>query len=241
MVAQALHFASLAPNVQVKLPVTTAGLRAIEEVTARGVNVNATVNFTVPGALAVAEAVERGLDRHAAGGGDTGAMHPVCTIMTGRLGDWLKAVVERDSLLPTPGVLDWSGVAVFKRAYALYRERGFRTRLLGGAFRSHLDLTQLAGGDIVLTIPPAWQARFNASGIRLVPRIGEPVPGAVIDELLAMEEFRRAYEPGGLALDELETYGASVRTLRQFIAAYRDLQATIRDFVLPNPDLRRPA
>ena len=52
MVAQAVRFAALAPNLQVKLPVTTAGLVAIEEATARGIHVNATVNFTVPGALA---------------------------------------------------------------------------------------------------------------------------------------------------------------------------------------------
>ena len=71
MVEQAVHFAGLAPNLQVKLPVTAAGLAAIEEATARGINVNATVNFTVPGALAVAEAVERGLERRAADGHDT--------------------------------------------------------------------------------------------------------------------------------------------------------------------------
>ena len=70
MLAQAARFAGLAPNIQVKLPVTTAGLAAIEEATARGIHVNATVNFTVPGAIAVAEAVERGLERWAAAGHD---------------------------------------------------------------------------------------------------------------------------------------------------------------------------
>ena len=36
--------------------------------------------------------------------------------------------------------------------------------------------------------------------------------------------------------EQFDSYGATVRTLRQFIGAYHDLQATIRDFVLPNPD-----
>ena len=48
LVAQAKHFASLAPNLQVKLPATRAGIEAIEEVTAAGISINATVCFTVP-------------------------------------------------------------------------------------------------------------------------------------------------------------------------------------------------
>src|SRR3954451_4017780 len=58
---QGIRFAALAPNMQVKAPVTRAGVAALEEMTAAGVSINATVSFTVPQALAVAEAVERGL------------------------------------------------------------------------------------------------------------------------------------------------------------------------------------
>jgi transaldolase len=236
MVRQAAHLAGLAPNLQVKLPVTTAGLVAIEETTARGINVNATVNFTVAGAIAVAEAVDRGLARRAAEGHDVTVMHPVCTLMAGRLEDWMKAVCARDGIVMTPGRTEWAGVAVFKRAYAIYRARGYRTRLLGGAFRNHLPWSQLIGGDIILTIPPAWQRLLNASGIEVRPRIDEPVDEAIVADLLdSIPDFRRAYEPDGLAPEELEGYGAAVRTLRQFIAAYRDLQAHVRDVVLPDP------
>ena len=59
IVAQAMRFHALAPNMQVKIPVTAAGIPAIEEATYRGVNVNATVSFCVPQALAVGEAIER--------------------------------------------------------------------------------------------------------------------------------------------------------------------------------------
>ena len=237
MVEQAVHFNGLAPNLQVKLPVTTAGLVAIEDATALGINVNATVNFTVAGAIAVAEAVERGLARRGADGHDVTDMHPVCTLMVGRLEDWMKVVCARDGILVTPGRTDWAGVAAFKRAYAIYGERGYRTRLLGGAFRNHLPWSQLIGGDIVLTIPPAWQRLINASTMEVVPRIDEPVDDAIISELLdAIPDFRRAYEPDGLAPEELEGYGAAVRTLRQFITAYHDLQGRIRDIVLPDPD-----
>ena len=63
LVEQTLHFATLAPNINVKIPATRAGVEAMEDATYRGVSVNATVSFTVPQALAVAEAVERGLKR----------------------------------------------------------------------------------------------------------------------------------------------------------------------------------
>src|SRR3954447_23088371 len=59
----AIHLSGLAPNMQVKVPVTRAGVQAIEDTTAAGVIVNATVSFTVPQVIAVAEAVERGLAR----------------------------------------------------------------------------------------------------------------------------------------------------------------------------------
>ena len=63
LVEQALEFSKLAPNMIVKIAATSAGIAAIEEATYRGVSINATVSFTVPQAIAVAEAVERGLKR----------------------------------------------------------------------------------------------------------------------------------------------------------------------------------
>ena len=63
IVEQALHFSGLAPNMIVKIPVTEAGIPAIEEATFRGVSINATVSFSLPQCIAVAEAVERGLER----------------------------------------------------------------------------------------------------------------------------------------------------------------------------------
>ena len=62
MVAQAVRFSQLAPNMIVKIPATSAGIPAIEEATYRGVSINATVSFTPPQCVAVAEAVERGLE-----------------------------------------------------------------------------------------------------------------------------------------------------------------------------------
>jgi transaldolase len=233
LVEQGLRFASLSPNMQVKVPATHAGIAAMEELTAHGVNVNATVCFTVPQALAVGAAVERGLERR----GDGEEMSPVCTIMVGRLDDWLEIAASKAGTLLTPGVVNWAGIACVKRAYPVYKERGYRTRLLAAAYRNHLHWSQLIGGDIVLTIPYKWQRLFNASDIEVKPRFDEPVPDHALEELTAnVPDFVRAYEPNGMSVDEFDDYGATRRTLRGFIASYQDLVAVVRDVTLPDPD-----
>ena len=239
MVEQGIRFSTLAPNIQVKFPTTAAGLAALEEATARGVVINATVAFSVAQAIAVAEAVERGLRRHEAAGGDTSRFSPVCSLMIGRLDDWVKVVVERDDIALDPTAANWAGLAVFKRAYGIFQERGYRTRLLAAAYRHRLHWTELVGGDVVLTMPYSWQVRFNGSGIEPVERIGIPVEPEIVDDLLRrIPDFERAYEPDGLAIDEFDSFGPTVRTLRTFVAGYHDLQAAVRDIVLPNPDVR---
>ena len=239
MVEQARRFAGLAPNMQVKFPATAAGIAAIEEATFHGVNINGTVSFTVPQAIAIAEAVERGLDRRAAGGHDVTSMTPIATIMIGRLDDWMKVLVERDGLAVHPDAPNWAGVAAFKRAYGLFRERGYRSRLLVAAYRHRLHWTELVGGDVSMTIPYPWQVRFNASGIVARPRMDEPVDPALVSELYErIPDFRRAYEPDGMTPDEFEAFGASARTLRTFVKSYHDLMGAIRDLVLPDPDIR---
>ena len=137
MVEQARHFDTLAPNVQVKFPAVKAGIEAMEAVTEEGISVNATVSFTVPQALAVGEAVTRALARREAEGLDTSWMAPICTIMIGRTDDWLKKSNDLDGIIVDPEAPDWAGIAVFKRAAAMYEERGYRPRLLAAAYRHH--------------------------------------------------------------------------------------------------------
>src|SRR6266513_2814645 len=72
-------------------------------------------------------------------------MGPVCTIMVGRLDDWLKVVLDRRDITVDPGILEWAGVAVFKKAYGVFRERGYRLRLLSAAFRNHMHWSELIG------------------------------------------------------------------------------------------------
>jgi transaldolase len=234
---QAIRFADLAPNIQVKAPATRAGIQAIEDATAAGVNVNATVCFSVPQALAVGEAVERGLRRREGTTADVSEMTPVCTIMVGRLDDWLQVYADREGILLTPGVVNWAGIACLKRAHVIFQERGYRARLLAAAYRNHLHWSELIGGDIVLTIPYKWQLLFNASDIEVVPRFDHEVSQEIVAELYAkLPEFRRAYDADGMTIDEFDSFGPTVRTLRSFIGSCQDLGAVMRDFMLPNPD-----
>src|ERR1700721_2840689 len=183
MLTQAVHCSQLAPNMIVKIPATAAGIPAIEEATYRGISINATVSFALPQCIAVAEAVERGLKRREREGLDISRMGPVCTIMVGRLDDWLKVVAEKRDIILEPGYLEWAGVAVFKKAYKIFRERGYRVRLLSAAFRNHMHWSELAGGDVVISPPYKWQVRFNGSDVRVASRIEEPVDPEIVDEL----------------------------------------------------------
>ena len=79
------------------------------------------------------------------------------------------------------------------------------------------------GGDVIITLPPAWQRRFNASSVEVRPRIDDLVDPVWLEELSKLEDFNRAYEPAGLAVDEFDTFGLSVKTLRTFIGSYHEL------------------
>jgi transaldolase len=237
ILGQATRFSGLADNMIVKIPATAAGVAAIEEATYMGISINATVSFTVAQAIFVAEAVERGLRRREAEGKDILTMGPVCTIMVGRLDDWLKVVAEKQGILTDPGHLEWAGVAVFKKAYQIYSERGYRTRLLSAAFRNHFHWSQLIGGDVVISPPHTWQVRINASNIAVEPRIDRPVAPLIVNDLLTrFVEFRKAYEEDGLSLEQLGSFGPTLRTLRQFMRASSDLAALVRDEMTPDPD-----
>ncbi len=240
ILTQARRFHALAPNLHVKIPATAAGIAAIEAATYEGISITATVSFTVAQAVAIAEAVERGLARRAAEGLDNTNLHPICVIMVGRVDDWMQAVATRDNLTLHPSSIPWAGVAVMKKVYEIFQTRGYRSRLLVAAYRHHLHWSEFIGGDLIVSIPPDWQKRFNASDVAVVQRMDTPVDPAVIDDLYQhLAEFRKAYDEDGLSVAEFDRYSATVRTMRTFIASYHELLALIREsYMLPNPDVR---
>lgn len=240
LIEQAVHYNSLAPNMIVKIPVTSAGVKAIEEVTYRGVSINATVSFSVPQAIAVAEAVERGLHRRVAEGQSIEQMTPVCTLMVGRTDDWMKVLAQRDGIEINPSDLDWAGIACMKKAYSIYKQRGYRSKLLAAAYRHLGHWSEFIGGDLIVSLPYEWQLKVNASDIEVKERISVPVDQQVVEEMYdKIPDFRRAYDEDGMTVEEFDDYGATIRTLRGFIASVHELMAEVRDLMLPDPDVKR--
>lgn len=223
---QAIRFHTLAPNIQVKMPVTEAGVKAFEEVTYHGVSINATVSYSVAQALAVAEAVERGLKRRESEGKSTETMHPVCTIMVGRVDDWLKESLNGNDI--NPEALEFGGVAVIKKAYHLFKERGYRTTLLAAAYRNEHQWLELVGGNLELTIPHKWIKKFNESNYEISRKIDNNVDQNYLDELSKHPEFKKMYDEDGMTESDFFYLGATQNTLNQFLEGYDDLVKIVR-------------
>jgi Transaldolase. len=162
-------------------------------------------------------------------------MSPVCTMMVGRLDDYLKVLWKKQGVPCDPGVLEWAGIACFKHAYKIYQEKKYTCRLLSAAYRNVMQWSEFVGGDVVLTITSDWQDNINKSGIDPTPRMDVPVDDKVLETLKKyFPEFIRAYEGDGMKESEFADFGATKRTLEQFLGGYSDLLGVIRGFMIPN-------
>lgn len=214
MLTLARRFHQWSPNIAVKLPGTYAGLDVLEECIAEGITCTATVSFTVPQVVWIAERHRRGIERAKHKNITPGKCFSV--IMIGRLDDYLREVALDTKAHVTEADIQQSGLAVTKRAYSLYQERGYQAVLLVAALRGSYHLTEIAGADLIMSIAPSFQDVFVNKDFQREERIAAPVHADVLDRLRTMPEFVRAYEPDGMAPEEFVTYGATQRTLSQF-------------------------
>jgi transaldolase len=214
MMAMAMRFHAWAPNIAVKLPATAAGLDVLEECAAQGITTTATVSFTVPQVLAIAERHRAGIARAEAAGLKAGKCFAV--IMIGRLDDFLREVAHDNQAAVSEADIRQSGLAVTKRAYSIYQERGYEAVLLVAALRGEYHLTEIAGADLIMSIHPTSQDLFVNRDHPREERIHCPIDPAVIDRLRQMPEFVRAYEPDGMTPADFIGFGATQRTLGQF-------------------------
>lgn len=231
MLAHGKELFALAPNIAIKAPATPAGIAAMEEMVAAGIPVNATVSFTVSQAVLVAEAIARGEQRAVAAGKK--APRSVITLMIGRVDDHIKRVVDRDKLLVDPGHLAWAGLAVFKNALAVFEKRGLKTTLLSAAYRHHLHWTELVGPGVIQTIPYAWWKQFETAHFPLRATLREPVEPDILASLRKVPDFVRAHDEGALPAADIERYGATLHTLKQFLDGYEGLVKLVRERMLP--------
>jgi transaldolase len=228
MLEHGKELAASAPNIAIKAPATKAGIEAVEEMTAAGIRVNVTVSFTVAQAIVAAEAIERGLKR----ADNPDANHPYITIMVGRVDDQLKRTYASKEMDVDPTSLEWAGVAVFKHASEIFRERGYKGILLAAAYRNQLQWSEIIGPDVLQSIPYDWWRQFNDS--EEVPRLSlvEPMDEKILSDLMKFDDFHQAYDEDGMQPEEFVSYGASIHTINQFIEGYEGLLKTVRDLML---------
>jgi transaldolase len=214
MIQMARRFHAWAPNIAVKLPVNAAGLDVLEECVAEGITITATVSFTVPQVLAVADRHLAGVKRARAEGIEPGRCFAV--IMIGRIDDYLREVAHDRQAPVGEEEITQAGLAISKRAYRIYRERGYEATLLVAAMRGAYHMTELAGGELILSIHPKYQDLMLQAGVPHEQRIEREVDLKVIEKLRGIPEFVRAYEPEGMRPEEFITFGVTQKTLTQF-------------------------
>jgi transaldolase len=180
--AQRLHELVERPNCFVKIPGTQAGLPAIEEMIARGRNINVTLIFSLERYAEVVEAYLRGLERLVEGGGDPGKVASVASFFVSRVD------TEADRRLEEAGAPDELkgklAVANAKLAYQRYKElfageRWERLRAQGArpqrclwaststknpAYRDVMYVEELIGPETVNTMPEETIEAFQDHG-----------------------------------------------------------------------------
>jgi transaldolase len=87
------------PNAMIKVPATAAGISAIEELTAQGINVNVTLLFSVARYEQVIDAYLTGLDRRLAAGEPVDRLASVASFFVSRIDAKADALLPADSRL----------------------------------------------------------------------------------------------------------------------------------------------
>lgn len=236
MISQALELASLSPNVMIKVPGSREGYEVIRFLTSKGISTNNTLTFVLPQLMACAKAVREGLEIAKQNGVDLTRWRSVITHMTARYGDLGDLRKEADSLKIDLSEADirWAEIAIFKKAYRLLKERGYPSKMLLCSMRisPEMDgkkhcwhLEKLAGGDIVFTCPPSFiEGVFEyLDQTEFRPQVDEEVPRAVIDKLLRIPYFERAYREDGLTHDEFHSQPAMMVTAKEFSKATEEM------------------
>jgi transaldolase len=215
MLAQARRIHSWGDNIAIKLPATRSGVMVVEELAAEGIPICATLNVSVAQALAVAEAYERG----AARAEQAGIRPALCLVVqqVGRLDDYIRDCVHDMQADVSEWDIVHAGLAVAKRTYSLFRQKGYRSIIMPAGLRGTYHLTEMAGAHVVFSITTRVQEMVLAKDPAQVPGIDQPVDPAMIERLMQIPEFVRAYEPDGLKPAEFITYGVIQKLLSQFM------------------------
>ncbi len=235
MMAQALEIATINPNVMIKIPGSKQGYTIIEELTARGIATNNTLSFIMPQFAECARAVKRGLDRARKNGVALDKWRSVITAMESRFGDLggLRDFGKEKGIELSEADVRWAELAIFKKACRFLKENNYPSKMLSCSLRLgptingeerlwHLE--EKVGADIVVTCPPGYIDNVmnfkNEKNIQFEKgTIERAIPSDVMDKLMRIPYFERAYAEDGYTKDEFNTHPALQKTAEQFAAA----------------------
>jgi transaldolase len=169
------------PNVFIKVPATAAGLPAIEQLLAEGININITLMFSMAQYAAVAEAYLSALEQRVAQGQQVSSVASVASFFVSRIDTLADAALEKIGHQELQGKI---AIATAKLVYARFREvfaggrwdqlkaKGARlqrplwasTSTKNPAYPDTLYVDSLIGPDTVNTLPPATLKAFLDHG-----------------------------------------------------------------------------
>jgi transaldolase len=135
-------------RVLIKIASTWEGIRAAEELHKEGINCNLTLLFSLPQAIACAEARVR-----------------LISPFVGRIYDWYKAKTGKEYT-----GADDPGVQSVRTIYNYFKKFGYETQVMGASFRNTSQIRELAGCDL-LTISPELLAELQGSEGALTRRL----------------------------------------------------------------------
>ena len=220
------------PNVMIKVPATDAGVPAIEELTARGINVNVTLLFSIARYEQVLDAYLTGLERRASRGDPVDAIASVASFFVSRVD------AKTDALLPEGSDLRGRiAIANARLAYARYRDRFSDSRWL--ALRPAGAHPQRPLWASTATKDPAYSDVLYVEQL-IAPGVINTMPEATLRAFAEHGDADRAFDPSSPAPAETLRHAAdagidltSVTTqlehegVRSFCDSYRDLLACI--------------
>jgi transaldolase len=152
-------------RILIKIASTWEGIRAAEILQRESINCNMTLLFSLPQAVACAEAGAR-----------------LISPFVGRILDWYKKSAGKDfAAAEDPGVLS------VKEIYAYYKKFGHATEVMGASFRNLGEIQELAGCDL-LTISPQLLGELQKTDAPLPRKLSSDLAGESRIEKLALDE-----------------------------------------------------
>lgn len=239
MLKQAYELAAINPNVMVKVPGTKEGYEVIETLTSQGIATNNTLSFVLPQLMDCANSVRRGLEKAVKDNRDLSRWRSVITHMEARYGDLggLRDFAREKGVELSEGDVRLAELAIFKKAYRLLKEKKYPSKLLSCSLRVgpkvegilrlwHLE--EKAGANVVVTCPPSFiDDVINFPGQEKIAfvkdRIDQDIPRDVLDKLLRIPYFERAYAEDGYTREEYNSHPSLVKTAQQFSKATEEM------------------